>query len=74
MIKDQPGDSYYVRSMFDRVPDYSEDPPQLAFARDDILYIDNTMYNGVPGHWSAWMVDQEGKRTHWGIIPSKYKV
>ena len=44
------------------------------YFRDDVLYIDNTMYNGVPGHWSAWIVDQEGKTTQWGIIPSKYKV
>jgi len=75
MIKDQPGDAYFVRSMFDRNPvdDYG-DPPHLSFAKDDILYIDNTMYNGVPGNWSAWFVNQEGKTTQWGIIPSKYKV
>ena len=75
MIKDQPGDAYFVRSMFDRSPvdDYG-DSPHLSFAKDDILYIDNTMYNGVPGNWSAWFVNQEGKTTQWGIIPSKYKV
>ena len=41
MIKDQPGDAYFVRSMFDRNPvdDYG-DPPHLTFAKDDILYID----------------------------------
>jgi len=72
-IKDQPGDSYYVKAMFDRLPD-STDPLLLRFAKDDILYVDNTMYNGVPGHWSAWIVDQEGQKGHWGIIPSKYKV
>ena len=48
--------------------------PRVSFAKDDILYIDNTMYNGVPGNWSAWFVNQEGKTTQWGIIPSKYKV
>ncbi len=77
MIPDQ-ADSYYVRSMFTRVPEGGEfgetSPPQLAFNRDDILYVDNTMYAGVPGHWSAWLVDQDGKRTTWGIVPSKYKV
>ena len=48
----------------------------LAFFyfKDDILYVDNTMYNGVPGHWSAWIVDSDGNRGQWGIIPSKYKV
>ena len=32
------------------------------------------MYNGVPGHWSAWIVNSDGNRGQWGIIPSKYKV
>lgn len=72
-IKDQPGDSYYVKAMFDRVPD-SSDPLLLRFKKDDILYVDNTMYNGVPGHWSAWLVDQDGQKGTWGVIPSKYKV
>ena len=44
------------------------------FLQDDILYVDNTMYNGVPGHWSAWIVNSDGNRGQWGIIPSKYKV
>ena len=38
------------------------------------LFLDNTMYNGVPGHWSAWLVDLDGQRGEWGIVPSKYKV
>ncbi len=74
IIKDQPGDSYYVRAMFDRMPDLAAGPSQLAFRKDDILFVDNTMYNGVPGHWSAWLVDADGQRGDWGIIPSKYKV
>ena len=72
-IKDQPGDSYYVRAMFDRVSE-SGDPLLLRFKKDDILYVDNTMYNGVPGQWSAWLVDQDGQKGTWGVIPSKYKV
>ena len=44
-IKDKPGDSYYVRAMFDRLPDPQGGPHQLAFRKDDILFIDNTMYN-----------------------------
>ena len=43
-----PGDSYYVRAMFDRVPD-SNQPYLLQFNKDDILFVENTMYNGVPG-------------------------
>ena len=72
-IKDHPGDSYFVKAMFDRIPD-SNDPLLLRFKKDDILYVDNTMYNGVPGHWSAWLVNQEGQKGTWGIVPSKYKV
>ena len=72
-IKDQPGDSYFVKALFDRLPD-SSDPLLLRFKKDDILYVDNTMYNGVPGQWSAWLVDQDGQKGTWGIIPSKYKV
>ena len=72
-IKDHPGDSYFVKAMFDRFPD-SNDPLLLRFKKDDILYVDNTMYNGVPGHWSAWLVNQEGQKGTWGIVPSKYKV
>ena len=74
VIKDQPGDSYYVRAMFDRLPDPNAGPHQLTFRKDDILFIDNTMYNGTPGHWSAWLVDVDGQRGEWGVVPSKYKV
>ena len=73
VIKDQPGDSYFVKAMFDRMAD-SNDPLMLRFKKDDILYIDNTMYNGVPGQWSAWLVNEEGQKGTWGVIPSKYKV
>jgi hypothetical protein len=31
-------------------------------------------YVTFPGHWSAWLVDEEGVKRSWGIIPSKYKV
>ena len=49
-VKDQPGDAYYVRAMFDRVPEPSSHQPYLLpFKKDDILFVENTMYNGVPG-------------------------
>lgn len=59
--------------MFDRLPETS-DTTQLTFQKDDILYIDNTMYNGEPGHWSAWLLDNNGVKSRWGVIPSKYQV
>ncbi|XP_033303317.1 disks large homolog 5 isoform X3 [Bombus bifarius] len=72
-VKDKPGDSFYVKAMFDRVGEVG-DSLQLRFSKDDILYVDNTMFNGTPGHWRAWIVDQAGRRQTCGIIPSKFKV
>ncbi|XP_044760440.1 disks large homolog 5 isoform X2 [Coccinella septempunctata] len=73
-IKDKPGDSLYVRCGFDRAGDEHTEPPQLQFNRDDVLYVDNTMFNGVPGQWRAWRLDADGHRQHCGVVPSKYKV
>nr|CAI5853686.1 unnamed protein product [Callosobruchus analis] len=73
-IKDKPGDSLYVRCGFDRGGNEMTEPPQLAFAKDDVLYVDNTMFNGVPGQWRAWRLDDDGHRQQCGVIPSKYKV
>ncbi|XP_034934539.1 disks large homolog 5 isoform X6 [Chelonus insularis] len=72
-VKDKPGDSFYVKAMFDRVGEVG-DSLQLRFNKDDILYVDNTMFNGTPGHWRAWLVDQSGRRQQCGIIPSKFKI
>ncbi|XP_059475211.1 disks large homolog 5 [Neocloeon triangulifer] len=71
-VKDKPCDSFYIRAMFDRNSDTTE--PYLRFRKDDVLYVDNTMFNGSPGHWRAWLVDEDGHRQQCGIIPSKYKV
>lgn len=72
-VKDKPGDSFYVKAMFDRVGEVG-DSLQLRFNKDDILYVDNTMFNGTPGHWRAWLVDKSGRRQQCGIIPSKFKI
>ncbi|XP_071442600.1 disks large homolog 5 isoform X2 [Hetaerina americana] len=103
-IKDKPGDSFYVRALFERMGNVGcgdwdgmgggsevgniasmpsgagnpsggcNHPVQLNFRKDDVLYVDNTMFNGVPGHWRAWLVDEDGRRTQCGVIPSKYKI
>lgn len=75
-IKDKPGDSFFVRALFDRVIDPSDvvsNSSQLQFRKDDILFVDNTMYNGVPGNWRAWLVDYHGFKQQVGIVPSKFK-
>ena len=76
-VKDAPGDSYYIRAMFDRAAAECQAPgqgQQLPFSSGDILWVDNTIYSGVPGNWSAWLLDKDGNKVKWGLIPSKYKV
>ena len=76
-VKDAPGDSYYIRAMFDRAAAECQalgQGQQLAFSSGDILWVDNTIYSGVPGNWSAWLLDKDGNKVKWGLIPSKYKV
>ncbi len=48
-IAEQPGDSFYVRAQFDKMAIEGHEQMELCFRRDDILHIDNTMFNGVPG-------------------------
>ncbi len=62
------GDSLYMRAMFDR--DQEQDG-ELSFRKDDILFVDNTMYQGKRGTWRAWLVDDEGSKLRCGTIPSK---
>lgn len=71
LIKDKPGDSLYIRVSFDRSTDLGDS--ELSFVKDDVLYIDNTMFRGVPGHWRAWKLDEYGHRLECGIIPSQMK-
>ncbi|KAL4154183.1 hypothetical protein QTP88_002016 [Uroleucon formosanum] len=76
-IKDKPGDSFFVRALFDRTIELSDagsNSSRLQFRKGDVLYVDSTMYNGVPGNWRAWLVDHNGYKQQVGIIPSKYKV
>lgn len=70
-IKDKPGDSFYVRVGFDRQAESNES--ELSFSKDDVLYVDITMFGGVSGQWRAWKLDELGYRTQCGIIPSQMK-
>ncbi|OQR78368.1 disks large5-like, partial [Tropilaelaps mercedesae] len=63
------GDAFYVRALFDR----PATDGSLAIKKDDVFFIDNTMYKGVNGLWRAWLVDQEGRKSRCGFIPSRYK-
>jgi len=70
--RDQPGDSFYVRSLFDRT---SHSKDELSFKRGDILYVTDTLHQGKLGVWKAWLVNDndEQQKTEHGTIPSKTK-
>ncbi|XP_022665423.1 disks large homolog 5-like isoform X5 [Varroa destructor] len=63
------GDAFYVRALFDR----PATDGSLPIKKDDVFFVDNTMYKGVNGLWRAWLVDQEGRKSRCGFIPSRYK-
>uniref|UniRef100_A0A2M4A5W9 Putative membrane-associated guanylate kinase maguk n=2 Tax=Anopheles triannulatus TaxID=58253 RepID=A0A2M4A5W9_9DIPT len=71
-IKDKPGDALYIRVGFDRNCDQGES--ELPFAKDEVLFVDNTMFGGIPGKWRAWKLDEYGHKRQCGIIPNKLKV
>ncbi|XP_055640988.1 disks large homolog 5 [Toxorhynchites rutilus septentrionalis] len=71
-IKDKPGDALYIRVGFDRNCDLGDS--ELSFNKDEVLYVDNTMFGGVPGRWRAWKLDEYGHKLQCGIIPNKLKV
>ncbi|XP_058058748.1 disks large homolog 5 [Anopheles bellator] len=71
-IKDKPGDALYIRVGFDRNCDQGES--ELSFAKDEVLFVDNTMFGGIPGKWRAWKLDEYGHKRQCGIIPNKLKV
>lgn len=83
------GDLFYVRVTVDRQAENRDELSfkgkafffisvpytgnSMAFSAGDILRVDNTVFNGVPGLWRAWAVDQEGRELTCGIIPSKQR-
>ncbi|XP_059054689.1 disks large homolog 5 [Achroia grisella] len=79
-IKDKPGDAFYIRAGFDRCTKFTSngmdslDECSLWFRKDEVLFVDNTLYNGAPGLWRAWQLDCKGVKRQWGTIPSKFKV
>ncbi|XP_056387323.1 disks large homolog 5 isoform X3 [Hyla sarda] len=68
-IKDQPGDGFYVRALYDR---QAENSQELSFKKDDILYVDDTLPQGAFGTWMGWQLDENAQKLERGQIPSKY--
>ncbi|KAI8439753.1 hypothetical protein MSG28_013443 [Choristoneura fumiferana] len=65
-IKDKPGDAFYIRAGFDRCAKITSigvdtiDEYSLWFRKDEVLFVDNTLFNGAPGLWRAWQLDCKG--------------
>ncbi|XP_058155423.1 disks large homolog 5-like [Dasypus novemcinctus] len=68
-IKGLPGDSFYIRALYDRLAEVEH---ELSFKKDDILYIDDTLPQGTFGYWMAWQMDENAQKIQRGQIPSKY--
>ncbi|KAM5236965.1 disks large homolog 5 isoform 1-T1 [Ctenodactylus gundi] len=68
-IKGLPGDSFYIRALFDRLAEVEH---ELSFKKDDILYVDDTLPQGTFGSWMAWQLDENAQKIQRGQIPSKY--
>ncbi|XP_076980898.1 disks large homolog 5 isoform X2 [Tamandua tetradactyla] len=68
-IKVLPGDSFYIRALYDRLAEVEH---ELSFKKDDILYVDDTLPQGTFGYWMAWQLDENGQKIQRGQIPSKY--
>ncbi|XP_058527661.1 disks large homolog 5 isoform X4 [Ochotona princeps] len=68
-VRGLPGDSFYIRALYDR---QAEVEHELSFKKDDILYVDDTLPQGIFGSWMAWQLDESAQKMQRGQIPSKY--
>lgn len=59
----------WCRALYDRL---AEVEPELSFKKDDILYVDDTLPQGMFGSWMAWQLDENAQKIQRGQIPSKY--
>uniref|UniRef100_A0A8C5AY45 Discs large MAGUK scaffold protein 5 n=1 Tax=Gadus morhua TaxID=8049 RepID=A0A8C5AY45_GADMO len=71
LIKEFPGDGFFIRALYDRVADGEQ---ELSFKKDDILYVEDTLPNGNFGYWMAWQLDEHARKLEKGQVPSKYMV
>ncbi|KAH9494414.1 Disks large 5 [Bulinus truncatus] len=70
-IQSMPCDSFYIRANFDRSCETDGD---LAFHKDDILYVENSLYKNQLGTWFAWLVNEHGLKQKSGVIPSRIRL
>ena len=69
-IQSIPCDSFYIRANFDRP---SETEEELGFYRQDVMFVENSLYNNQLGSWYAWLVNDRGNKIKGGVIPSKIR-
>uniref|UniRef100_H3CT92 Discs, large homolog 5a (Drosophila) n=1 Tax=Tetraodon nigroviridis TaxID=99883 RepID=H3CT92_TETNG len=69
VMKDLPGDGFYIRALYERVGEADGD---LSFKKDDILFVDESLPKGSFGTWMAWQLDENAQKIQRGQIPSKY--
>ncbi|RUS73670.1 hypothetical protein EGW08_018576, partial [Elysia chlorotica] len=72
-IRKMPCDSFYIRANFER-PLENGDGLDLAFRRDDVLYVEDSLYRGQLGSWFAWLLDPQGNKLHAGVVPSRIRL
>lgn len=73
-IREQPGDALYVRALYDHSGSSGGDGAgsgELAFSKNDILFVDDTTFQGQLGMWRAWRVDNQGNKLCCGSVWSK---
>ncbi|XP_054773689.2 disks large homolog 5-like [Lytechinus pictus] len=63
-------DELYIKALTDFT---AEKEGQLSFKKEEVMIVEDTMYNGSLGVWIAWLINQEGKKSRGagGQIPSK---
>ncbi|GFR82371.1 disks large homolog 5-like [Elysia marginata] len=72
-IRKMPCDSFYLRANFDRLLE-NDEGLELAFRRDDIIYVEESLYQGQLGSWFAWLLDPKGNKIRSGVVPSRIRL
>ncbi|XP_012942925.1 disks large homolog 5 [Aplysia californica] len=70
-IQQLPCDSFYIRANFERA---SETEEELDFHRDDVMFVENSLYKNQLGTWFAWLVNEQGVKLKGGVIPSRIRL
>ncbi|XP_070544146.1 disks large homolog 5-like isoform X2 [Ptychodera flava] len=69
-IRDKPGDRFFIKTLTDRLPETEGD---LNIKKDEVYFVDDTMFKDTMGLWRAWKIDTPGNKPEQicGQIPSR---